>query len=136
MPATSSHVGSCVRTITPITVAVAGRRATYRAYVPRGSRAIASWSNTYGITDEETPTAIPAASATGSVSARAASVTPIGVSNTHAMSIAAARPSTPPAVGRRERRCARTMYKVNSAAFANANATPTGSPLSRKRVRR
>ena len=35
----------------------------------RGRRAIASWSQTYGITDEAMPTPIPAASATGSVNA-------------------------------------------------------------------
>jgi hypothetical protein len=34
--------------------------------VARGSRAIASWSQTYGITDDDTPTPIPAASVTGS----------------------------------------------------------------------
>ena len=32
--------------------------------------------------------------------------------------------------GARDTRCASTMYSANSAALANANATPSGSPLS------
>ena len=53
----------------PTTVAVAGRIETMSEYVAAGSRAIASWSKTYGITDDATPTPIPAASATGSANA-------------------------------------------------------------------
>jgi hypothetical protein len=71
----ATQVGSArqlMETSTPINVAVAGSRATNRAYVARGRRAIASWSNTYGITDDEMPTAAPAARATGSRNACAA----------------------------------------------------------------
>lgn len=53
----------------PTTVAVAGSSETMSAYVARRIRAIASWSQTYGITDEVMPTPMPAATATGSTSA-------------------------------------------------------------------
>ena len=79
----------------PITVAVAGRSETSSAYVERGSRAIASWSHTYGITEDAIPTPIPAASATGSTNAGAASQPPIGVTTTSATSIAAPSASIP-----------------------------------------
>src|SRR5262249_52092334 len=46
IPARSTAVGSCRRTTTPTAVAVAGSSATKSAYVPRASRAIASWSKT------------------------------------------------------------------------------------------
>ena len=58
-------------------------------------RASASWSQTYGITDEETPTPMPAAMATGSPKAGAAPHTPIGVATTAAMSIAIPSRSIP-----------------------------------------
>ncbi len=54
----------------PITVAVAGSSETSSAYVARRIRAIASWSNTYGMTDDEIPTPMPAASRTGSAKRR------------------------------------------------------------------
>jgi hypothetical protein len=119
----------------PITVAVAGRSETRSAYVARRIRAIASWSKTYGITDDEIPTPIPAARATGSTSAGAASHPPTGSTKTQATSIAAARPSIPP-IPLCATRWASTMYSANSAAFRNANITPTGSPSSRTSVRR
>jgi len=109
MPARSAEDGSWCSTTIPITVAVAGSSETKSAYVARASRAIASWSNTYGITDDEMPTPIPAAIATGSPSALAACGSPIGQTNTKAQSIAAASPSTPPIVGLRATRWARTM---------------------------
>ena len=68
----------------PITVAVAGSKETMSEYVARLSRAIASWSKTYGMTDDVTPTATPAASATGSTSAGAALQPAIGVTTTAA----------------------------------------------------
>jgi hypothetical protein len=46
MPSSSVGFGTCVRTITPMTVAVAGSRDTMRAYVARGRRWSASWSAT------------------------------------------------------------------------------------------
>src|SRR4051812_38973099 len=116
--------------------AIAGRSATKSAYVARGIRAIASWSRTYGITDEEMPTPMPAASATGSPNAGAACASPTGETTTKATSIAAASPSTPPTTPCRATRCASTMYAANSAAFAAANATPSGSPESCTPVRR
>ena len=58
-PSTSTGDGTCASTTTPITVAVAGSSETSSAYVARGSRAIASWSQTYGITEEATPTPMP-----------------------------------------------------------------------------
>ena len=45
-------------------------------------RAIASWSQTYGITDDVIPTPIPASSTTGSTSAGTASQPPSGVATT------------------------------------------------------
>ena len=91
----SSADGIWVSTTTPMTVAVAGSRETISAYVARGSRAIASWSVTYGITEEEIPTPTAAASSSGSVNAGAAPPAPIGRATTAAISIASARPSMP-----------------------------------------
>ena len=71
-PSSSDRDGICARTTTPITVAVAGSSETISEYVARLSRAIASWSKTYGTTDDATPTPSPAASATGSTNAGAA----------------------------------------------------------------
>src|SRR6266536_1329610 len=136
IPARSTNEGNWLRTTTPITVAVAGRSATNSAYVARGKRAIASWSNTYGMTDDETPTPIPAAIAIGSPSACAAPENPIGETKTKAKSIAAASPSTPPIAVRRETRWAGTMEAGKGAALANAKAIPTGSPANSTRVRR
>jgi hypothetical protein len=48
-----------------MTVAAAGSRDSSSANVARGSRANASWSHTYGITDEQIPTPAPAASNSG-----------------------------------------------------------------------
>jgi hypothetical protein len=106
-PATSAGDGTCVSTISPISVAVAGRSDTSSAYVARDRRAIASWSHTYGMTDEQTPTPMPAASATGSANAGAAAQPASGVTATRAISIAAPRPST--LSTRCATRCASTM---------------------------
>src|SRR5215468_252350 len=95
MPPMSTGVGSWRRTTTPVTTAVAGSSATNNAYVGRGRRAIASWSHTYGTTDDVTPTPAPASSATGSFSATRALGRPIGETHTSATVIAAARPETP-----------------------------------------
>ncbi len=114
-----------------MTVAVAGRRTTSSAYVPRESRAIASWSHTYGITDEDTPTPIPASSATGSANAGAASASPIGSATTAAISIASASPSIPRTRGLRATRCPSTMYSANNTALAAANPNPNGDATSR-----
>ena len=46
MPKSSCGPGICARTSAPITVAVAGSSASMSAKVLRGSRAIASWSQT------------------------------------------------------------------------------------------
>ncbi len=107
-PAASSGTGICASTSTPTTVAVAGSRETSSAYVPRLSRAMASWSQTYGITDEQMPTPTPAASSRGSVSAGTAWTKPMGSAAAEAMSIASARPSMPLRAGLREARWART----------------------------
>jgi hypothetical protein len=101
--------GSWRSTAMPTTVAVAGRSETNSAYVERAMRASASWSQTYGITDELMATPRPAPSATGSASAEAALQPPIGVTTTAATSIALASPSMPPACSRRATRWARTM---------------------------
>jgi hypothetical protein len=61
----------------------------------RVSRAIASWSQTYGMTDDATPTPMPAAIAIGSSSAGTAFQPASGVTTTSAASIDAARPSSP-----------------------------------------
>ena len=65
MPARSAVVGTWRSTIAPMIVANVGSSASISAYLPRGSRAMASWSVTYGMTDEHTPTPAPAASSTG-----------------------------------------------------------------------
>src|SRR6202044_2908065 len=65
------------------------------ANVARGSRAIASWSATYGITDEQTPTPIPQASQTGWVNAGQAPLRPTGAATTAAISMAAPTWSIP-----------------------------------------
>jgi len=80
------------------------------------------------MTEDVTPTPIPAATAAGSSRLRATIQPPIGVTTASATTIANARPSIPPSRGSRETRCARTMYSANSTAFANANASPSGWP--------
>ncbi|MCW3063555.1 MAG: hypothetical protein JWN32_727 [Solirubrobacterales bacterium] len=80
------------------------------------------------------PTPTPAASATGSTSAGAAAQPAIGVTATAATSIEAARPSMPPSVAFRDTRWPSTMYSVNSAALAKANANPSAWPASRTSV--
>jgi hypothetical protein len=97
---------------------------------------MASWSLTYGITDEEMPTPAPARSATGSVSAGRAAQPAMGVTTTRAISIEAARPSTPLSASSRDTRWASTMYSANSPAFANASARPSASPSIRTPVSR
>ena len=103
------RVGTCPSTTSPITVAVAGRSETRSAYVSRRMRAMASWSQTYGITDDVMPTPIPARSAAGARKAGAAAQPPIGVATRSATSIAAASPSIPPSDGSRETRWPSTM---------------------------
>ena len=75
----------------------------------RGSRAIASWSDTYGITDEQMPTPMPAATATGSVNAPTACQPPIGVDTSRATSIDRASPSMPSSPSVRATRWPSTM---------------------------
>jgi hypothetical protein len=65
IPAISAGSGSWCRTITPTTVALAGSNDMSSAKAARGSLAIASWSVTYGITDEQMPTPQPAPSRSG-----------------------------------------------------------------------
>jgi hypothetical protein len=89
---------------------------------------------TYGMTDDEIPTPIPASSATGSANTGAACLPPSGVTTTAAISIAAASPSMPRRPGRLATRSASTMYSANSSALANANATPRGAPANRTPV--
>ena len=72
----------------------------------RGNRAIAIWSQTYGITDDAIPTPTPAAIATGSPKAGIASHSASGVTATSAQTIEAASPSRPLP---RETRCPSTM---------------------------
>ena len=103
----------------PIAVAVAGSSETSSAYVARSSRAIASWSQTYGITEDAIPTPTPAASATGSVRAGSASQPPIGVTTTRAISIDAARPSMPLTCSPCATRWPSTMYAAKRTAFAS-----------------
>ena len=94
----------------PMTVAVAGRSDTMSEYVARGSRAIASWSKTYGIDRRGDPD--PDArgrSATGRRSAGTALEPASGVTTIAATSIAAASPSSRPNRATRETRCASTM---------------------------
>jgi hypothetical protein len=96
MPASSARPGSWVSTTTPMTVAVAGSKDSSSANVARDSRANASWSHTYGITEDEIPTPMPASSATGSLNAGTAAQPASGVTATSATSIDAPSPSIPP----------------------------------------
>jgi hypothetical protein len=107
---------------------VAGSSETISEYVARLSRVIASWSHTYGITDDVMPTPIPAPIATGSSRCGTTAQPPITVLTGAAISIAPASPSMPLNRDARDTRCASTMYSANSPALANANATPSGSP--------
>ena len=68
-----------------------------------GQPDIASWSHTYGITDEVTPTPIPAAIATGSSTCGTTAQPPIAVLTGAAISIAAPSPSMPPTPARATR---------------------------------
>lgn len=69
---------------------------------------MASWSQMYGMTDDVTPTPIPAARSAGSVSAGPAAGAR-GMTATAAASIAPARPSTPAMAGLWATRWAVTM---------------------------
>jgi hypothetical protein len=109
MPMSCRAVGVCPSTTSPTTVAVAGSSDTISEYVARVSRAIASWSHTYGMTEEVTPTPIPAPSAIGSVRCGPACQPPSAVTAGTASSIAAASPSMPPSPDCRDTRCASTM---------------------------
>jgi len=95
IPASSAGPGSWVSTTTPMIVAVAGSRDSSSANVARDSRASASWSHTYGITDEQIPTPAAAASSSGCPKATAASATPTGAATIAATSIASPRRSMP-----------------------------------------
>ena len=95
-PSVSLKPGICARTTIPTKVAVAGSKASMSAKLARGSRDIASWSQTYGITDEQTPTPTPARINIGLVSARRASANPTGMMKRKAIAIAAPSRSTPP----------------------------------------
>ena len=65
IPAISGGPGSWCSTITPMIVALAGSNDMSSAKAARGSLAIASWSVTYGITDQQMPTPQPAPSRSG-----------------------------------------------------------------------
>jgi hypothetical protein len=95
---------------------------------------MASWSQTYGITDEVTPTPMPAPSATGSSRCGTTAPPPSGVIATAAISMAAPNPSIPRRPVERERRCASTMYSANSAALAKAKPKATATPRNWTRV--
>ena len=62
-----------------MTVAAAGSSASIKAKVALGSRAMASWSETYGMTDEQMPTPTAQTSQSGWANAGNAAVTPMGV---------------------------------------------------------
>jgi hypothetical protein len=86
---------SCPSTTAPIAVPSIGSRASIRAKLARGSLAIASWSVTYGITEEHGPTPTPAASSSGWVNASRAPPRPTGVITSVATSMAAPSWSIP-----------------------------------------
>lgn len=73
----------------------AGSRESRRANVARGSRDIANWSVTYGITDEQIPTPIPAPRRDGYRKVGTAPAMPSGVTATSAMSMEAPSRSIP-----------------------------------------
>jgi len=76
-------------------VALAGSNDMSSAKAARGSLAIASWSVTYGITDEQMPTPRPDPSRSGWENATEAAAIPAGLIATAAMSMAAASRSMP-----------------------------------------
>ena len=76
-------------------MAVAGSRASIRAKVARRSRAMASWSVTYGITEEQRPTAIPQSQPARMGEGGTAPPRPNGVATTAATSMAAPSWSMP-----------------------------------------
>jgi hypothetical protein len=125
MPATSRGVGNWRRTIAPMIVANTGSSASISANVALGSRAIASWSATYGMTDEQTPTPAPASSRTGCVNAGSAPGRPIGVITSAAITIDAASRSILSRPRFAMRWPSRT-YSVNRTQLPNANTNPSG----------
>src|SRR5215469_3640675 len=130
-PNTSSKLGIWRSTTTPITLAMAGRRERSRAKVLRARRAMASWSQTYGMTDEQIPTPAPAAMSKGWEKVGQASRMPIGIAASIATSMAAARLSIPLVPPCAAIRCPSTTYSTNNAQFANANRNPAGVPAKR-----
>ena len=82
-----------------MTVAAAGSRASISANVARGSRAMASWSVTYGITEEQRPTPAPHSSQAGWLNADSAPASPNGVAAIMARSMATASWSMPVSAG-------------------------------------
>jgi hypothetical protein len=129
MPAMSCGVGSWRSTTAPMIAANTGSSASMSANVARGSRAMASWSVTYGMTEEHTPTPAPAASSTGWPNAGSAPARPAGVAATAAISIAMPSWSMPgplfaivwPS----------TTYTMNSTQLPNAHTNPSGCPSRR-----
>jgi len=79
-----------------MTVAKTGSSASISENVARGSRAMASWSVTYGITDEHTPTPAPASSRAGCRNAGSAPPRPPDAPATAAIAMATASRSMLP----------------------------------------
>src|ERR1039458_2044419 len=127
-----------------MTVAAAGSSASMRAKVARGSRAMASWSVTYGITEEQSPTPIPQRSHTGWMKESAAGTIPNGVATRAAMSMD--RPSwsipligdageSPPPAPVFAMRWPSITYSMKPMQLANAKTKPSGWLDSRTAVR-
>lgn len=118
-----------------MTVANTGSSASMSENVARGSRAMASWSATYGMTDEQTPIPAPASSRTGCRNAGRAPPRPQGAAAIAATHMAAESLSTPlgplPSTPATAIRWPRTMYAMNSAQLAKAKANPSGCPVRR-----
>ena len=106
--------------------AMAGRMASRRANVARGNRAMASWSDTYGITDELTPTPMAAASSSKLTNAGMAWRIPNGNATTIATSMANPRRSIPAVPPSAAIRWPRMMYRMKSAQLAKAKTKPRG----------
>ena len=79
-----------------MSVAVAGRSESNNEKLARGSRDIAIWSHTYGITDEQNPTVMPASMSFGAPTTSIAYMIPIGKMKTKAIAIASMPPLAPP----------------------------------------
>ncbi len=134
-------LGTWPSTTRPHSVAVTGSRESSRAYVDRGSRAIATWSATYGITVEDTPTPTAHSSQSGCANTVSAGPIPNGSATTAPITTATASRSTPSGA---PSGCSRAVvvatrwpsvtYSTNPTPFTTAQKSPAALPSRLTRV--